>query len=151
MTVAPLTADAQGVELYLRVQQFYARQMQLLDSGLVTEWATTFTEDGVFAANAHPEPVRGRAAITAAARRTCEQLAREGVTRRHWLGMLTVQPDSDGTVRARCYALVFATPRGGQAALHLSTTCEDVLVVEDGDLLVRERSISRDDLTETAP
>jgi 3-phenylpropionate/cinnamic acid dioxygenase small subunit len=146
MTLPPLTADAEGVELYLRVQQFYARQMQLLDRGAVQEWAATFTEDGVFAANAHPEPVRGRSAIAAAAQAATDQLARDRVVRRHWLGMLTVQPEPDGIVRARCYALVITTPRGGQAGLHVSTFCEDVLVADGDDLLVRDRRISRDDL-----
>jgi 3-phenylpropionate/cinnamic acid dioxygenase small subunit len=55
-------------KVYEQVQQFYARQMRCLDEGKVTEWAATFTADGVFAANAHPEPFRGRGAIEAGAR-----------------------------------------------------------------------------------
>lgn len=132
-------------ELYQRVLQFYARQSQLLDAGDVTAWAATFTADGVFAADAHPEPVNGRGNIERAARAAADDIARRGLRRRHWLGMVDVTTD-DGTIRSRYYALVFLTPIAGQAALHVSTTGEDVLVRSGGGLLVRERRISRDDL-----
>ena len=84
--------SAPPTDLYQQVQGFYADQMQLLDRGAAEEWAQTFTEDGVFAANAHPEPTRGRAAIAAAARTTSDDLAAKGVRRRHWLGMVQVTP-----------------------------------------------------------
>ncbi|WP_433226641.1 nuclear transport factor 2 family protein [Microtetraspora malaysiensis] len=141
----PLQAP-QSAELYLAVQHFYARQMQLLDDGRADEWAATFTEDAVFAANARPEPVRGRADIAAGAREAVEQLAQDGLVRRHWLGMLSVDARADGTVLARSYALVISTPRGGQAGVHVSTVCVDVLVWDDEDLLVRDRHVTRDDL-----
>ncbi|MBB2744979.1 UNVERIFIED_ORG: hypothetical protein FHR35_004828 [Microbispora rosea subsp. rosea] len=136
----------QSAELYLAVQHFYARQMQLLDDGKADEWAATFTEDAVFAANARPEPVRGRADIAAGARQATEQLALDGLVRRHWLGMLSVDTRSDGTVLARSYALVISTPKGGQAGIHVSTVCADVLVWDGDDLLVRSRHVTRDDL-----
>jgi 3-phenylpropionate/cinnamic acid dioxygenase small subunit len=139
---ARLTAD-----LYCQVQQFYARQMQLLDEGDATGWARTFTPDGEFAANAHPEPVRGRDAITAAAQRAIDELTAAGEIRRHWLGMLAIEPRDDGTVSARSYALIFQTKRGGQAALRLSTVCEDALIQDEaGGWLVAHRQVTRDDL-----
>ena len=134
-------------ELYNRVQQFYARQMRLLDDGQVAEWAATFTVDGSFAANAHPEPTVGRAAIEAGAGRTVAELASDGVVRRHWLGMLSVEPRADGTLRTRCYALVISTPKGGQAGVHVSTSCDDLLVRSGDTFLVRERYVVRDDLS----
>ncbi|RKT55611.1 nuclear transport factor 2 family protein [Saccharothrix australiensis] len=134
-------------ELYHRVQQFYARQMQLLDDGAVAEWAATFTADGSFAANARPEPVVGRAAIEAGALAAARQLASEGIVRRHWLGMLSVEQLPGGRVRARCYALVISTPKGGQAGVHVSTVCEDVLVPDGGSFAVQERRVTRDDLS----
>jgi hypothetical protein len=140
---APTLADT---GLYSRVQQFYAEQMQLLDLGAAQEWADTFTEDGVFAANGQPAPVRGRAAITAAVHATNERLAKEGVAHRHWLGMLTVRPQSDGTLKTRSYALVLEVPRGGDARIHRSTVCEDVLVPIDDSWQVRHRAVTRDDL-----
>jgi 3-phenylpropionate/cinnamic acid dioxygenase small subunit len=139
---ARLTAD-----LYCQVQQFYARQMQLLDQGDAAGWAQTCAPEGVFAANAHPEPVCGRPAITAAARRAIDELSAAGEVRRHWLGMLAVSPGDDGTVSARSYALIFQTKIGGQATLRLSTVCQDALVPDGaGDWLVAHRQVTRDDL-----
>jgi SnoaL-like protein len=133
-------------DTYRQVQQFYAHQMQLLDDGSVEQWAATFTEDGVFSANAHPEPTVGRADIAAAAGHAVAELKRTGVVRRHWLGMLTVRPLPDGAFFARCYALIVSTPKGGQAGVHLSTVCEDVLVRVGDEFLVRTRQVTRDDL-----
>jgi 3-phenylpropionate/cinnamic acid dioxygenase small subunit len=133
------------VELGARVQQFYAAQMQLLDSGQAEAWANTFTEDAVFAANAQKEPTRGRSAIAAAARRTIAELNATRTTRRHWLGMCDVVPQEDGTVRVSSYALIIETAVGGSSSIRMSTTCEDVLV-DDGELRVRRRSVTRDDI-----
>ncbi|GAA0962219.1 nuclear transport factor 2 family protein [Virgisporangium aurantiacum] len=133
--------------LYQEVQQFYADQMRLLDGGAVAEWARTFTEDGVFAANALPEPIRGRAAIEAGARAAAEELARSGVRRRHWLGMVSVRPGTDdASLSVHSYALVLATPRGGKPTVHASTSCVDDLVRDGAGWLVRHRRVTRDDL-----
>ncbi len=133
--------------LYTEIRQFYAYQMQLLDQRACEEWAATFTEDGVFAANGLPEPSKGRANIAAAATAARARLAEAGIEHRHWLDMLVVDQQDDGTVRTRSYALVIQIPRGGQPELHRSTVCEDVLVrAEDGSLLVRDRRVTRDDL-----
>ncbi|RBQ20070.1 nuclear transport factor 2 family protein [Spongiactinospora rosea] len=140
------TAVSGDTALYQEVQQFYARQMQLLDEGVVEGWAGTFTEDGVFTANAHPAPQRGRSTIEEGARKTAAQLEAREVRRRHWLGMLTVDERQDGTIAARTYALVLETPKGGQAGVLLSCTCDDVLVRQGGELLVQHRSVHRDDL-----
>jgi SnoaL-like domain len=137
----PVTGD-----LYQEIQHFYARQMQLLDSGETEAWALTFTEDGVFDANGHPEPVVGRDKITAGALQARKALDRSDVRHRHWLGMLTVGARPDGSLLARCYALVVEIPLGGEAKLRFSTICEDVLVEEDGEWRVRERQVTRDDL-----
>ncbi|TCK22195.1 nuclear transport factor 2 family protein [Pseudonocardia endophytica] len=128
------------------VQAFYAAQMQLLDAGRVEAWAGTFTEDGVFAAGGIPEPARGRSTIEAGARGVAEQFDRAGITRRHWLGMVDAQPQDDGTVRARSYALVYEIPEGGDPILRRSTTCDDVLVQDSGSWLVRHRTVVRDGL-----
>ncbi|WP_211222340.1 nuclear transport factor 2 family protein [Actinokineospora enzanensis] len=135
-----------SADLYQEVQHFYGRQMRYLDDNHIEAWAATFTEDGVFSANAHPEPQVGRDNIVAGARKAAAALAEQGIQRRHWLGMVEVAEAADGTVVARSYALVYNTPRGGQAAVHLSCSCEDVLVREDGELKVRTRRVTRDDL-----
>ncbi|UQU67665.1 nuclear transport factor 2 family protein [Couchioplanes caeruleus] len=143
MTVVeePVTSSS----LYLEVQQFYARHMQLLDSGRAGEWAETFTEDAVFAPEHAPEPTVGRAALAAAVQRSHEKLVADGEVRRHWHGMVDVAPGPDGTLRVRCYALIVGTRVGGTPGLLMSCVCEDVMVRDgDGGLLVRERRVTKD-------
>jgi hypothetical protein len=141
-----MSGDSVGNDLYLQVQRFYARQMHALDAGDADTWAATFTPDGEFAANAAPEPVRGRAAIRQAAHETTRQLAEKGIVRRHWLGMLDVDVRPDGTVGARSYALIVESPRNGRPDVRLSTLCEDVLVPDGDGWLVSRRTVTRDDL-----
>lgn len=132
--------------LHSEIQHFYARQMQLLDAGRTDEWADTFTQDGVFAANGRTAAT-GRPAIRKSAAQTAAQLAEKGVQVRHWLGMADVRPKPDGTLHVSCYALILNTAQGGSPAVHLSTTCEDVLVrAEDGGWQVSVRQVQRDDL-----
>lgn len=139
---APVTAQT-----YAEITEFYAQQMQLLDSGHTDEWAATFTQDGVFAANAHPEPARTRAVIAAGAAQAAADFAAKGIQRRHWLGMIAASDLPDGTVNARCYALVIVTPKGGKPTIGASTTCDDVLVRDDdGSFKVQLREVFRDDL-----
>jgi hypothetical protein len=134
-------------ELYVAVQQFYARHMHLLDSGQADEWAATFTPDGRFSAPGLPAPVQGRAALAAAVRETVARLAAGGELHRHWHGMVHVSPQDDGSVNVRCYALVVAVNRDGEPRLHRSCICEDVLVPAvdgDGGWQVRERRVTPD-------
>ena len=133
-------------DLYLEIQQFYAAQMQALDGGDATGWAETFTEDGVFAANADSSATCGRAAIAQAAHAAAARLAEEGLVQRHWLGMLDARPGPDGGVRVRYYALVIRTPGGGDPVIWRSCAGADELVRHDGGWLVRERRITRDDV-----
>jgi SnoaL-like protein len=135
---------ANDVALYQQIQHFYARQMQLLDVGAVAEWAETFTDEGVFEAG-RLAPVRGRANIREAAGGSAGDLAARGVTHRHWLGMLTVTPNDNGSVATRCYALVLEVPRDGVPVIHRSTVCEDTLIHDEGGWLVRHRKVTRDD------
>jgi SnoaL-like domain len=141
-TAPPLS----GAGLYQDVQHFYARQMQALDSGATAEWAATFTHDGVFAAGGVPEPVKGREAIAAGAKAVADQFAAAGIQRRHWIGMLTVEPRDDGCVHARSYALVLEIPPGGDVITRRSTLCDDILVPSDGAWLVSGRKVTRDGL-----
>ncbi|WP_336053796.1 nuclear transport factor 2 family protein [Streptomyces sp. CA2R101] len=139
-------ADEVTGDLYYQVQSFYARQMQLLDSGRVDAWADTFTEDGVFSANAQPRPAAGREAIRRAAAAAQDALRAKGLRHRHWLGMVDIRSVDGDRVTVRNYALVLAIPLGGQATVHVSTTCNDELVREDGQWRVRNRVVFRDDL-----
>ncbi|WP_432054877.1 nuclear transport factor 2 family protein [Streptomyces sp. bgisy022] len=142
---APTTESADSADpgIYLQVQRFYARQMQLLDDGRAEDWARTFVHDGVFAVGG--EAVRGVADIARAARRTTDRFAAEGITRRHWIGMLTVDGKPD-EVTARSYAVVLETPPDGDPVFRRSTVCTDILVREAGEWRVRHRTVTRDGL-----
>ena len=126
-TMLLYTTVSQGAQYYKHVdevmnspEQWYGKQMQLLDAGKVKEWADTFTEDGVFDTAGIPEPVRGRANIAVGAGRVADQYAEAGIARRHWIGMLTVEI-RDGWVYTRSYALVLEIPRGGEVIARRST------------------------------
>lgn len=152
MTVVAAKDRDTFARLYAEVQQFYARHFHLLDSGDAEGWAATFTEDGFFHPETLPEPVSGRAALAAGVRTAHQGLLDDGLQRRHWHGMVCVEPRQDAEVLdVRCYALIFTTPRGGSPALHLTCVCEDVLVRVDGCWQVRERRVTRDDMPAAEP
>ena len=141
---AAWTADTVPDAVYSRISRFYSWQMRLLDEGRAQEWAETFAEDAVFEETSLPEPVRGRAALTLAVRRRVDELAAQGRTRRHWLGMLEVDPAQDGTVRTRYYALVLSTPTGGLPEVYASTVAEDILLRVGQGWRVLRRTVSQD-------
>ncbi|MEU4532811.1 nuclear transport factor 2 family protein [Micromonospora ureilytica] len=132
-------------DLHAEVQQFYARQMHLLDAGDGEGWAGTFTADGVFAMPSAPEPVRGRPTLAAGVHEAAAKLRAAGEVHRHIVGMVAVEPLPDGTLKVDSYAQIVATPRGGHPRLHLMCVCHDLLVREKGQLRVRERRVTRDD------
>ncbi|WP_159768386.1 nuclear transport factor 2 family protein [Streptomyces sp. HM190] len=132
-------------DLYAEIQQFYARQMGLLDDGRPDDWADTFTTDAVFAeASRLAEPLRGRETIRASSRARQERLDADKIDFRHWLGMLDVRPQEDGSVRTRAYALAMRTPRGGQLEIFASVVCHDHLVRVNGAWQVRQRDLTHD-------
>ncbi|MET8060284.1 nuclear transport factor 2 family protein [Streptomyces microflavus] len=140
----PPSGSQVPAELYTQVQQFYTRQMGLLDDGRAEEWAQMFTEDAVFEEPARLEPLYGRAAIQVSARARVDRLAAEKLDFRHWLGMLDVQQKPDGSVRARSYAMVMRTPRGGALDIFANVVCYDHLVLVDGVWSVQHRNIQHD-------
>jgi hypothetical protein len=144
---APLTDPTTTFgELYAEVQQFYAHHMHLLDDGRADEWADRFTPDGTFFAPTMPAPTTGRAQLAAAVRQAHQAHVEIGEQRRHWHGMLSVEPREDGSYLVTCYAQVIHTPRGGTSRIHRACVCRDVLVRAEDGLQIRERVVTRDDL-----
>ncbi|MFF5706505.1 nuclear transport factor 2 family protein [Streptomyces sp. NPDC012794] len=144
MSTEPMTRPSAGedyvsAELYARIQQFYAGQMAMMDDGRAEEWAATFTEDAVF-----PPSVTSRAGRADSARAHAEKLLREKTDLRHWLGMLDVRPQPDGSLHARAYVLTARTVRGEELRITASVVCRDRLVEEDGRWRVSERTLRRD-------
>lgn len=131
-------------DVYAEVNQFYARQMYLLDCGRVEEWVQTFTEDGVFDPPSAPEPIQGRDRLIVGARRAVAELAGTGEQRRHLLLSIDVEQQAGETLQIRSYAQVIGTPRGGDPVLRLICVTHDLLVREGRALKVRHRRVTRD-------
>lgn len=138
-------------EIYCSVEQFYARQMQALDSGDAAGWAATFTDDGVFVHVSKteiddvPSSIVGHDELLVAAEKAIAGLAGEGVTRRHLVSTLTIDSGDGDDVRTHCYVPIIDT-RDGTTALRMSTVLQDVLVFSTAGWLVQERTVRRDDL-----
>lgn len=132
-------------EVYCRVDQFYAFQMQALDDGDIAEWVETFTEDGVFVSNGLPDPVAGRDRLAVLGAETVARLNGKDAIRRHFVFNVIVEPSSDGVLRTTCYVPVFDTI-DGVTSLTTSTVMRDELVSSDNGLLVRHRTVTRDDI-----
>ncbi|MFF1560801.1 nuclear transport factor 2 family protein [Streptomyces sp. NPDC058279] len=134
-----------SADVYALVQQFYSRQMGLLDDGRPDDWAETFTEDAVFQeASRLNEPLRGRDAIRESSRARKKRLEADRIDFRHWLGMLEVREGEDGSLHTRAYALAMRVPRGGALDIFASVVCNDHLVNVDGVWQVRHRDLHHD-------
>lgn len=134
-----------SARLYTQIQQFYTRQMGLLDDGRPDEWTDTFTGDGIFEeASRLAAPLKGRTAIRESARARTERVAAERLDFRHWLSMLHIEPEPDGSLRVRAYALAMRTPAGGHLDIFASVVMYDHLVQDDGRWQVRHRQLTHD-------
>lgn len=133
--------------LYGEVQQFYARQMQLLDARKLEAYADTFTEDAEFAHTPNREPARTRAGITHDLYEFHKRFDDDPVQRRHWFNMIDLEPQEDGSIISTCYALVITTRPGGKPEIAPSCVVHDVLVRDgDGLLMTRSRRVEHDQL-----
>jgi 3-phenylpropionate/cinnamic acid dioxygenase small subunit len=132
--------------LYTEVQRFYAQQMQILDAHDTERWAGTFTEDAVIELPHLPGPVGARAGLARYVRAGAARQRRAGSRLDHWVGMLDVRPQADGSLCTRCSALVYVTPSGGGSRILYVCVMEDVLVRTRGAWRTAHRRVIRDDL-----
>ncbi|MGP4114340.1 nuclear transport factor 2 family protein [Streptomyces sp. 4N509B] len=143
MTEATTSPKLPSPELYVEVQQFYARQLHRLDGGDFAGFAATFTDDGVFLPAGGGEltgPAIAPAAEGAAGRF-------KGAQPRHWFDMMTIEQADDGTITTTYYATVTVTSADGSVLTEPTCFVRDVLVRDaDGELRNRSRAIERDDL-----
>ncbi|MGW7081750.1 nuclear transport factor 2 family protein [Streptomyces sp. NPDC054866] len=147
MTVSPSDGTYVSAELYTQVQEFYARQMNLLDGGTAdpVAWSRTFTQDAVLGSNLQEAPDTGRPAVLRAMREGLEHIAAQGpVDFRHWFAMIDVQPQQDGSLRTRYYGLAMSTASGGKLQIRGHMLCRDELVRREGRWLVRHRYLEAD-------
>ncbi|WP_420038157.1 nuclear transport factor 2 family protein (plasmid) [Streptomyces sp. cg28] len=132
--------------LYAQAQRFYADQMRILDVHDTARWAGTFTEDALLELPSLPGPLPARAGLARYPRPGAQARRRAGDRLDHWIGVLDVRPQADGTLRTRCSALVYTVPPGAASrSLHVCVM-EDVLTRESGEWRIAHRRVTRDDL-----
>lgn len=131
-------------ELYVEVQQYYARQMRLLDSRDLRAYADTFTEDAVFVHSADREPARTRAGILNDLVEFHRQFETDPMRRRHHFTMVDVASEDDEVINTVFYALVVITRPGAKSEIRASCVVTDVLVREDGELRNKSRIVEID-------
>lgn len=136
----------QFAALYTQAQQFYADQMRILDAHDTESLADTFTEDAALELPLLTAPLRGRAGLVRYERAGAARQRQAGCRLDHWVGMLDVRPQGDGSLRTRCSALVYAPADEGAAKVLYVCAMEDVLVRAHGAWRVAHRRVTRDDL-----
>ncbi|MBV1855594.1 nuclear transport factor 2 family protein [Catellatospora tritici] len=144
MSQASDAVGAIGVDLYFELQDFYARQTQLLDGEDGVGFAATFTEDGKFVHLPRGEVVSGRHRIGVETQANLESLSRQGIARRHWFNMLVGEVGPDGVIRTRFSAIITRTDAEGSVSIEPTCEVEDVLVRDEGRLLNHSRTVRTD-------
>lgn len=132
------------VARYVEVLQFYAHQMQALDSRKFVEFAETFTSDGEFTHTVGRAGSRGRDAIVADLEEFHRTSVGETVQRRHWFNMHAGTELDDGTIAVTVYALVMRILPGEQPEITFSGLAHDILVYHNGRLFTRSRTVVND-------
>jgi actinorhodin biosynthesis protein ActVIA len=143
MTTSAIVTE---LDLYTRVQQFYARQMQALDRGDFESYAATFTPDGSFHHSPGATPARTRPGIVTELIEFHKRFDGDPVQRRHWFNHVVLDPRADGAVDSTVYALVVTTRPGGLPAIAPSCVVHDVLEVGHEEILTRSRRITHDQM-----
>ncbi|NGO74456.1 SnoaL-like domain-containing protein [Streptomyces sp. YC504] len=140
--------------LHRQAEQFYARQMRILDTHDVAAWGGLFTEDATLDLPFLPEPVPARTGLTRYPRAGAARRRRAGHRLTHWVGRLDLLPGHDHALRTRCSALVHAPSDESESqALHMGggkslyvCVMEDALVPSRGEWRIAHRRVLRDDL-----
>lgn len=137
---------------WAQVQQFYALQTHLRESGRIETWARTFTADAVMTQHARSgrEPpgagvLRGRVEIASAARATALRRRDSGVTRRFWITTVNVRPDGPERIWTRYVVGLLGVPTHGAPRLLLNASGTDLLVRRGTALMVHGRTLFHDD------
>ncbi|MFD4376457.1 nuclear transport factor 2 family protein [Streptomyces sp. NPDC058486] len=133
-----------STDLYVQVQQFYARQTQALDNGRFEEHAATFTEDGSFSLVPGEVPAVGRAGILQALHDFAKQFENDPVQLRHHFNQVLLARRDDGGLSATVYALLVQTRPGGEPVVGPSLVLHDVIDTSGAELLLRSRVVTYD-------
>jgi uncharacterized protein (TIGR02246 family) len=128
---------------YAAIQQLYARQSHAVDAGDGPAWAESFAVDGVLRSPTYDGAVSGSDQLSMFAESFHAAMVREGVTRRHWITALALDP-ADDVVAARCYAMVIATRQGAAPQIERSVVFRDTLAQRDGHWVITRRDVEVD-------
>ncbi|GES27534.1 nuclear transport factor 2 family protein [Streptomyces angustmyceticus] len=161
--VSHRTVPRVTAELYVEVQQFYARQMPLLEARKLVEFLETMTEDGSIEHRPGGWKLAGRQQLLAEMRARrgdperplVEEIsardAREhdvayydGLVYRYWFDRMHIEPAGEDTLHVRYQAIVSMTDAAGKVSFEPTTVVEDVLVRIDGELYTRSRVVTHD-------
>ncbi|MFD9429883.1 nuclear transport factor 2 family protein [Streptomyces sp. NPDC060002] len=129
-------------DLYIEVKNFYARQMRVLDDLDIERFTATFTEDGSVAHPHRGEKVEGREAMRTKMKSMLPMY--EGLVTRHWFDHFLIEQDGGEGLRVTYYSLVTQTNTQDEVHFFSSSSVEDRMVREEGELRIRERVIHRD-------
>lgn len=132
----PLVAD---------VQQFYARQSHLIDSGCADAWARTFAPDGEFHSPTYPEPVVGQERLRAFAERFTDNARAGGEVQRHVVTNVFVEAADAVELQVSAYFQVIATRVTGDTRILRFTTVHDRLIRHGEQWRIVRREVRRDD------
>ncbi|MEC4017336.1 nuclear transport factor 2 family protein [Streptomyces sp. H27-D2] len=152
-----------SAELYVEVQQFYARQMPLLEDRRLEEFLETFTEDCTMEHQPFGWKFEGRVQLLKemSARRGDAQRPRveetsarrardenipyyDGLVYRYWFDRMRIEPQDDDSLWVRYQAMVTLTDGDGKVSFEPTTIVEDLLIRRDGELYTRSRMVTHD-------
>jgi len=133
------------VTLVIGLQQLYARQSHLIDSGDAEGWARTFAPDGEFHSPTYPAPVVGRDPLRDFAEGFARNARAQGEVHRHVVTNVHVESADSREAQVSAYLQVVATRVTGGTRLLRLTTVHDRLVRSGEDWHVARREVRRDD------
>lgn len=91
------------------LQNFYARQAQLIDTGQHEAWAGTFTADGEFHSPTYGKPAIGQAQLADISRRFGESAQQADERQRHIVQNVWVTQCDGRTAQVRAYVMIAGT------------------------------------------
>jgi len=130
-------------DTYCQVLQFYAVQMQELDSGHDEAWASMFTEDVVYTSNRMVGEITGREMLRGEAEHEIKRLVLDGVTRRHLVTDLRVELVDEGAIGTSSCVLIIDTA-AGKPVVRAIAMMRDELGQSADSWLVRRRTVEYD-------
>jgi 3-phenylpropionate/cinnamic acid dioxygenase small subunit len=126
------------------IDDFYTRQIKLIDAGEADGWAQTFTPEGVFESPTYDLVARGRGELAEFVRLSNARAADRGELFRHWMSSTVVTRVDVDQVAVHAYVMILAVGKAG-TRVDRSLTVDDVLVREGGEWLMMSRRVHRDD------